>query len=53
MIDIEFFILCFSSLFALINPIGNVPIFITLTENYTQVERNKIALKNHFFFWYC
>ena len=45
MINIEFFILCFSSLFALINPIGNIPILITLTENYTSVERNKIALK--------
>mgnify|MGYP006109915909 CR=1 FL=1 len=44
-LDLEFFILCFSSLFALINPIGNVPIFITLTENYNQKERNKIALK--------
>ncbi len=44
-LDLEFFILCFSSLFALINPIGNVPIFITITENYNQKERNKIALK--------
>ena len=44
-LDLEFFILCFSSLFALINPIGNVPIFITITENYNQQERNKIALK--------
>lgn len=44
-LDLEFFILCFSSLFALINPIGNVPIFITITENYSQKERNKIALK--------
>ena len=49
MIDIEFFILCFSSLFALINPIGNVPIFITLTENYTQKERSVIALKSIIF----
>ena len=44
-IDFEFFILCFSSLFALINPIGIVPIFISITENYTQNDRNKIALK--------
>ncbi len=44
-LDLEFFILCFSSLFALINPIGNVPIFIAITENYTQKEKNKIALK--------
>ena len=51
MIDIEFFILCFSSLFALINPIGNVPIFITLTENYTQKERSVIALKSIIFLY--
>ena len=44
-INLEFFILCFSSLFALINPIGIVPIFISITENYTQHDRNKIALK--------
>ena len=44
-IDIEFFVLCFSSLFALINPIGIVPIFITITDDYNQNERNKIALK--------
>jgi len=48
-LDLEFFILCFSSLFALINPIGIVPIFITITENYTQEERNKIALKSVIF----
>ena len=42
-INFEFFILCFSSLFALINPIGLVPIFITITENHTQNEKNKIA----------
>ncbi len=44
-INLEFFILCFSSLFSLINPIGIVPIFISITENYTQHDRNKIALK--------
>tara|TARA_B110000014_G_scaffold264438_1_gene266013 strand:+ start:3097 stop:3747 length:651 start_codon:yes stop_codon:yes gene_type:complete len=48
-INFEFFILCFSSLFALINPIGLVPIFITITENHTQDEKNKIALKAVFF----
>jgi len=43
-IDFEFFILCFSSLFALINPIGIVPIFISMTEECTQLEKNKIAI---------
>ncbi len=44
-IDLKFFILCFSSLFALINPIGIVPIFISITEEYTDQEKNKIAFK--------
>ena len=43
--DIEFFILCFSSLFALINPIGNVPIFISITQDYSKKERDIIAYK--------
>ena len=48
-INIEFFVLCFSSLFALINPLGIVPIYIAITQNYTQDEKNKIALKALFF----
>ena len=45
MINFEFFILCFSSLFALINPIGLVPIFLSITENYNRKERDIIAIK--------
>ena len=47
--NIDFFILCFSSLFTLINPIGIVPIFITITEGYTKKERDVIALKSVIF----
>ena len=43
--DLEFFILCFSSLFTLINPIGIVPIFVAMTEDYTKKERDVIAFK--------
>jgi len=43
--NFEFFILCFSSLFALINPIGLVPIFLSITENYNRKERDIIAIK--------
>ena len=43
-IDFEFFILCFSSLFALVNPIGIVPIFLSITEECTPKEKNKIIL---------
>ena len=48
-IDIEFFVLCFSSLFALINPIGIVPIFISITEDYSKQERDKISAKSIIF----
>ena len=48
-LEIEFFILCFSSLFTLINPIGNVPIFIGMTQEYNQKERDVIAIKAIFF----
>ena len=44
-INTELFILCFSSLFTLINPIGIVPIFIAMTEDCTKKERDIIALK--------
>ena len=44
-VNLEFFILCFSSLFTLINPIGLIPIFISITQDYTKKERDIIALK--------
>ena len=47
--NLDFFILCFSSLFTLINPIGIVPIFISITEGYTKRERDIIALKSVIF----
>ena len=43
--DLEFFIRCFSSLFTLINPIGIVPIFVAMTEEYSKKERDIIAFK--------
>ena len=45
----EFFILCFSSLFTLINPIGIVPIFIAMTDEYSKKERDVIAFKSVLF----
>ena len=47
--NIEFFILCFSSLFTLINPIGIVPIFIAMTDEYNKKERDMIAFKSVIF----
>ena len=47
--NIEFFILCISSLFTVLDPLGNVPIFISMTQDYSQKERNLISLKAIFF----
>lgn len=41
----SFIVHVFISLFAVSNPIGNVPIFLTLTEGYTAAERKAIARK--------
>ncbi len=47
--NIEFFILCVSSLFTVVDPLGNVPIFISMTQDYSPKERNIISLKAIFF----
>ncbi len=36
----------FMGFFALMNPIGNTPIFLSLTENYDNATKQKIALKS-------
>jgi len=41
----SFIIHVFISLFAVSNPIGNVPIFLSLTEGYSEKERTAIARK--------
>ena len=45
-IDIElikFFIIAFTSLFALVNPIGFSPMFISLVDNMSPQEKKQIA----------
>ncbi|MBU2020647.1 MAG: NAAT family transporter [Bacteroidetes bacterium] len=39
----ELFILVFAALFSVMNPFGTVPVFVSLTEENSKVERNKIA----------
>jgi len=39
----ELFITIFAALFSVMNPFGTVPVFVGLTEENTEVERNKIA----------
>ena len=42
---IDFIILCLSTLFTLINPIGITPLFLTLTERFHEKEQKTIAKK--------
>ena len=47
--DLSFFILSFSTLFTLINPIGIMPIVLSLTEDLENSTYNKIILKSSLF----
>jgi len=44
-IDFMFFITVFTAIFAIVDPIGNIPIFYTLTQRFTREERIRIAKK--------
>ena len=43
--NIEYFLLSLSTLFTLINPVGIAPIFLTLTERFSEKEQRSIAKK--------
>ncbi len=43
--EFEFFILCLTTFFTLINPLGISPILIVMTERFSREERRDIALK--------
>ncbi|XRP97457.1 NAAT family transporter [Methanocaldococcus sp. 16A] len=43
--DLQYFILAFTSIFSILNPFGAVPVFITLTESYPKKERDLVARK--------
>lgn len=40
-----FALLCFTSFFTLINPLGTMPVFLSMTHTLTQAERQRILLK--------
>lgn len=44
-IEVEYFLLCLSTLFTLVNPLGIVPIFVILTERFNPEDRKAIARK--------
>lgn len=41
----ELFIILFGALFSVLNPIGTVPIFVSLTQDYTKKERSYLSLR--------
>jgi len=43
--EISFFLLCFTSFITLMNPIGIMPVFLTMTSQLDQEQRTKTALK--------
>ncbi len=40
----DLFIFLFAALFSVLNPIGTVPIFVGLTQDYSKKERSRVAL---------
>ena len=42
MVNTEYFILCISTLFSLINPLGFLPIYLALTDKYNKSQRNSV-----------
>ena len=48
-LDLSFILLSFSSLFALLNPIGIAPIILSLTENYDLPDYKRLIRKSTFF----
>lgn len=43
--EISFFLLCFTSFITLMNPLGIMPVFLTMTGQLEQKERTRTALK--------
>ena len=43
--ELQFFILCLTTLFTLINPIGISPLLLVMTERFSKQERINIAWK--------
>jgi multiple antibiotic resistance protein len=44
-VDIGFTVSVFVAILAIVNPIGNIAFFTTLTNGYSKVEKNKVATK--------
>lgn len=47
----EFFLATLFSLFSIVDPPGAIPVYVALTDDRPQAERNKIALQTSFYFF--
>ena len=47
---LEIFIPVLAKLFSVVNPVGAVPMYLTMTANYTKAERDKTALRTTLYF---
>ena len=43
--ELQFFVLCLTTLFTLTNPIGIAPLLVVMTERFTEKEKINIAKK--------
>ena len=43
--EIQFLVLCLSTMFTLVNPLGITPIFVVMTERFSKTDRVQIAKK--------
>jgi len=43
--SLEFALTAFASIFAILNPIGNIPVYIAITEGYTPEQKNRVIRK--------
>lgn len=41
----EFAITVFAAIFAIVNPIGNIPVFVAITQDYTPEQKNRVIRK--------
>jgi multiple antibiotic resistance protein len=47
---LELFVAVLASLFSVVNPIGAVPVYLSMTGNYSMAARNKIVLQTSIYF---
>ena len=43
--DLEFAVSAFATVFAIVNPLGNIPFFYAVTEGYTREDKKRVAAK--------